>query len=350
MNERAQGESKSRFPAGRWPGETQVYSADECFLCGVGLRSETRTDEHIFPGWMQHEFDLSNQRLDLLNGTSIPYRQLKIPCCSECNGGALKKLEDEVAKAYRQGFDAFAALDRRTLFLWLGKILYGLLVREQFLALDRCDPASGSIVDQELLDKFRMHHYLLQATLGRVDWERNPASVRFYRTQVGTEAQHNFDYADGPFGPFLGLRLGPVGIVAVLQDWGAFEAHTTPLLEKAERLTLAPVQFREVMACARYTATQFNRTPRLLIGQTDGATRVTCLPLSGLSGRPMYDAFVAGDFARVLAFSLRVPLDAVLLGSDVASWLSDNQGRPLQMPFNAHPNPLPLREQGLDRS
>jgi hypothetical protein len=37
---------------------------------------------------------LWNQSIVLLNQTEIPYRLLKIPCCSECNNEHLGRLED----------------------------------------------------------------------------------------------------------------------------------------------------------------------------------------------------------------------------------------------------------------
>ena len=40
---------------------------DHCFLCGVELTDAIRTDEHVFPKWMQRDFDLWNEELNLLN-------------------------------------------------------------------------------------------------------------------------------------------------------------------------------------------------------------------------------------------------------------------------------------------
>jgi hypothetical protein len=40
---------------------------DHCFLCGVELIAGNRTEEHVFPRWMQREYDLWTQRLTLLN-------------------------------------------------------------------------------------------------------------------------------------------------------------------------------------------------------------------------------------------------------------------------------------------
>src|SRR5687768_8784160 len=64
-----------------------------CFLCAKKLTSRNRSDEHVFPKWMQTRFDLTNQEIILLNGTVIPYRQLTIPCCRRCNNTYLARIE-----------------------------------------------------------------------------------------------------------------------------------------------------------------------------------------------------------------------------------------------------------------
>ncbi len=58
---------------------------DHCFLCGLALSENTRTVEHVFPQWLLADFDLHNQKINLLNGSSIRYRSLVIPCCKDCN-------------------------------------------------------------------------------------------------------------------------------------------------------------------------------------------------------------------------------------------------------------------------
>jgi hypothetical protein len=318
-----------------WPGETQIFSENACFLCGIDLTSETRTDEDVFPRWLLGEFNIWNARLDLLNGTSIKYAQLKIPCCGTCNNEFLSRIENKVRTAYAGGYEAVCALDRDILFLWLAKILYGLMVREMYLPLDRRDKSSGPIVEPDFLSQFRMLHYLLQAVIERVEWEGNPASVLLYRTQASETPERNFDFADGPFGPFLSMRLGTVGIIAVLQDWGALEAHAWAQLTWAKELELAPLQFREVMAIGRFWAYKFNRVPNYLVDQRDGRGHVTVIPLGGLSAKSLWDEFDHEEYAHMLAASLGVSVDRVHVGDQLRTFLRDDQDHPCVLPFDA---------------
>ena len=66
------------------------FGRSTCFLCARRLGSKNRSDEHIFPKWLQARFDLWNERLTLINGTTIPYRSLVVPCCKICNNHHLK--------------------------------------------------------------------------------------------------------------------------------------------------------------------------------------------------------------------------------------------------------------------
>ena len=40
------------------PFETMTFTYDKCFLCGEPLTKENNSDEHVFPKWLQHKFNL----------------------------------------------------------------------------------------------------------------------------------------------------------------------------------------------------------------------------------------------------------------------------------------------------
>jgi len=112
------------------PENPPQFGREFCFLCSAGLPADRNTDEHVIPKWVQERYKLWNQKLTLLNNTTIPYRQLTIPCCKTCNNVHLGKIELEMQKACVAGAEAVRALPIETLFIWAGKILYGLLYRE----------------------------------------------------------------------------------------------------------------------------------------------------------------------------------------------------------------------------
>src|SRR2546430_27745 len=85
------------------PGENQMVLEGHCFLCGTLLTDDNRTDEHVIPQWLQRTHNLWQQRMHLLNGTTMPYASLKIPCCSDCNNVRLCPIEEAVSIAFAAG-------------------------------------------------------------------------------------------------------------------------------------------------------------------------------------------------------------------------------------------------------
>jgi len=70
-----------------------------CFLCGTLIDDSNVSREDVIPLWLQQDLSLRDEHLTLLNGTHIPYRQLKIPCCIDCNTQHLSRMENAVSTA-----------------------------------------------------------------------------------------------------------------------------------------------------------------------------------------------------------------------------------------------------------
>lgn len=176
------------FPIDAW-----IFDNDHCFLCGILLNMQNRTEEHVFPRWLQKRYNLSNERLTLQNGTSIPYRQLTIPCCQTCNRDYLSPLEQTIQNAHDRGFAAFSKLPRLLVFQWLAKIYYGILFRELSLLHDRSDPSLGFIFSQDQLKDFgTLHHFLQSVRLPFVFRGFQPWSIFLLKT-ISFNDQRNFD-------------------------------------------------------------------------------------------------------------------------------------------------------------
>ncbi|MEU6482347.1 hypothetical protein ABZ858_36905 [Streptomyces sp. NPDC047017] len=321
----------------------QALTQDRCFLCGAGL-ARRRTDEHVFPQWLLRRCDLWNEKITLLNGTLMPYKQMKIPCCSTCNNEHLSRIEQAVGDAFAEGPEAVAALDATTLFLWMGKIYYGLMFRELSLLADRRAPQGGSIVSPEFLTTFRMHHLLLQAARGAVRWQKDqhPASVFVFQAQEPTDPRHRFDYVDIINFPFFAIRVGATAVVAVLQDWGALaQAVTLPAFEAARQLVLHPQQFREVAALAAYMTTLFNRVPKHLLHAGENHVDVMTLPLQGMSTKFVFDPFDVGDYAQVLSHVTGQPSEELYDGRNIVTLLRDGDNQPWAVPWPADEHHYP---------
>lgn len=265
---------------------------DRCFLCGDHLTESNRTDEHVLPAWLLHRVGLWDQSVVLLNRTEIPYRQLTIPCCSECNNEHLGELENEIQAGFGEGYDAVCALHPMRLFQWCAKIWYGLLFRELRLRADRQNATLGSIMTAEGLEEFQTHHIFLQSI--RLPWSFHkfePASVFVMKTHVYDDPAHNFDYIDNVLtvdgddlirAPLLALRCEGVAVACVFEDLGLTKQCFDGQLKYAEGQTLHPFQFIEV-ACLLVCQHSLRRFPTRFttarVGTTDAyRTRVADFP------------------------------------------------------------------------
>lgn len=158
------------------PFSDMQLGENECFLCGT--RDLPITQEHVFPRWLQARHDLWNQTLGLLNDTQIPYRSLLIPCCSVCNREDLSRLENRISSAVSKGYRECLRLDPHDIYLWAGKLYFGVLRKEITLAQERAKPDSERILEPESLEHFSNLHMFLQGIRNKHEFSGNvPYSV-----------------------------------------------------------------------------------------------------------------------------------------------------------------------------
>ncbi|WP_392966889.1 hypothetical protein [Streptomyces sp. LN245] len=319
-----------------WDQRDLATESNRCFLCGCFLGAENRSLEHVFPKWLLDRYGIRKTKVRLLNGSEITYDKLLIPCCKQCNNEHLSQIEDEVASAFKSGITAVRRLSKNTLFVWVGKIYYGLMFRELSLKSDIRDPGSVNIMDPEFLSQFSSHHLLLQYARGLVTWRsgHSPASFLFFNCEESANARFNFDYFDVVNLPFIALRIGGVGVICCLQDWGRLEKYEgDELLVRALSAELHPQQFREVAARAAYAIS--------LLG-----TDVPHVPVYGPTTVEVLDPLLTGYFdeatrsednlesyAALLSLALHQPIEDIFDGSTTISLLDDLKGGILRLPW-----------------
>src|SRR5262245_58398877 len=243
------------------------YSAGHCFYCGARLR--VRTEEHVFPLWLQKRFQLQHQIITLLNGTTIKYSQLKVPCCRKCNNEHLSGLETRVKRHLQMPPRKLAPRQQTDLFTWACKILLGILYKERLLPRDRREPNKGTILPETLHDPYETTHLIIQNARIQIDFfaegkKRLPGSVFIFRLKAPTEVRMQFDFRDDINNLGVFLRLGNRGII-VAADGGALDIEVGHLFRRDGKPALHPLQFSELGAIAFYKLSLLNRTPTYII-------------------------------------------------------------------------------------
>jgi len=327
--------------AAYWRDRDMALDHDHCFLCGATLTDSNRSDEHVFPKWMQRRFNLWNQELTLLNRTTIRYRSLTIPCCDDCNTRWLSQVEETVAAAFDEGHEAVAQLDRTLLCLWIWKLYYGIHFKEIALSGDRRQPSSPPIVSQGYLGRFAEVHHVLQAMRQRVRLLRVPGSVFVYESQVPEEPEHQFDYRDSRRTPFLAIRAADTIVMASF-DWEAMAALVdAPRLKAAASMALHPFQFTEVAAFGSYIATKFNYRFAYVVqaaGDHDLLEPVIVMPKEPRFVR-IFKPLDTKEWALVFAGALQRSVSDVLYPEGDAVWttLMNADGSLNFMPLDQFP-------------
>lgn len=223
---------------------------DCCFLCGT--RVSAITQEHVFPKWLQQRYDIWDQRIDLLNDTEIQYRSLRIPCCSTCNNEDLSKLESVISSAVASGHEACRVLDERLLYMWAGKLFYGILRKEINLLRDRAEPGKESIIPASTLKSFSNLHMFLQGIRGRHLFQSVPPYSVLVCNLHDLGHPRNYCFRDSLVYMTTAVRMGEVGVIVVFEDAGLTTGSFGRYVAKVNGRKLHPIQFDELYAKVTY--------------------------------------------------------------------------------------------------
>lgn len=314
---------------------------DHCFLCWAVLNDQNRTVEHVFPRWMQQDFRLLTQPLTLPNKTWMPYRQVRIPCCQECNNNHLSQLEDEIASSVRAGFDTFTRhVPKLRQFQWLQCLSYKMLYRDMYLLHDRRDPDGRTITSSLDLASLRLSHVFLRSIDKNVVFKDFfPASIYVVRVKTSTDSARNFDYVDSVPDQCLAIRMNDIGVVAILRDGNLHEtclrAQFPPGLLDRE---FNPVQFRNLFAKLLYQQMLFTDPLKYAvkpIGEDSVEIEAVLKEREGFGHSYVYGPADQEHHGQVLSQVIGATVDALRLpDGSIGSLFFDKDGQWKDRPFD----------------
>lgn len=282
--------------------EQMTFTYDKCFLCGVLLDDQNRSVEHVVPKWLQRKYNLWNKELILLNRTSIKYKDLTIPCCQACNNIMSNEVENPIRRATNLGYDEFAKMDERIIFLWLNKLSYGLLFKELSLRSQVSDVQSEPIYADEYLKEHKMQYLFLRSLISKTIFASNPWSILVFK--INPDGEEPYWAGDNPFLKTFCIRMDNIGIIAHLMDngFGKNIFMESPEMKELLRKTLHPIQFAELCAQFVYKSSLFYRDPFYTTFFNEDGSPHTVISHE-ISGEGYRD-WVQEDYARGLTFFL----------------------------------------------
>ena len=291
------------------PFDGSNLSENKCFLCGIDLDKSNRTEEHIYPKWLQRKYSLYNKSLILANGTEIRYKDLKIPCCKSCNKTMGEKIEKPMERAVDSGYNGLVDVDRTIVFQWLIKLSYGTLYKEVYLKADRSNPNSESIISGEIFKELRTVYLFLKGIVSGLSYLSEPYSLLMF------EIDHDgipYWAHDGFVMSMFFIRMGDVGIIAHLQDKGCNERifREDKLLSGFLSRKIHPIQYMELCAIFTYKSSLLNRKPFYLFHLSEDGMPIQVFS-SEVSGE-VYRDWNQVDFNEVLVLLFKkwgVPIE-----------------------------------------
>lgn len=182
-------------------------NAETCFVCG--RRATTR--EHVFPKWLQHRFELWDQRLSLPNKTTIQYRQLVVPACASCNNVVYGALEGRIESGSATDGDVWR---------WANKIHYALGYKDRFFEWDRKHAGRkiGDVIRPD--DPLERSRHFLHAVSGDFQVDPDPFGSVF---RFDFHRDQRFAFAHLIDSNSMSVSLGPVGYVVFVTDGQALK-------------------------------------------------------------------------------------------------------------------------------
>src|SRR6185312_1509697 len=135
---------------------------------------------------------------------------------------ALNILDEEIKEAFNEGYDAVKTIAEERLFLWMGKLVYGVLYHDLNLEIRRSakNPKLKEFTLSPLLkERFAKFHLMLQSLVvpmefkGVIPWSIEVVKLKY--------SQDTFNYKDEPTDLNCSVGMSGFRIIACLQDNGA---------------------------------------------------------------------------------------------------------------------------------
>ncbi len=274
------------------------FSPQTCFLTGQNLHS-AEEQIFVFPEWILDRYSLRDKTFKMLEGSSVQYQDMKIPCFSDVIKNAINPLEKEIEKAFTAGYEAVIKVPEERLFQWMAKLIYGVLYNDISIE-ERKSTIKGKefILSQFLQERFKKLHLILQSLVVPMDFKGvKPWSIRVFKIKYSKDV---FNYKDEPTNLNFSLGMNDFGIVACLQDNGAVGINQQEMTNKISDKTLHPIQFEELCARFIYANYLLNSYAEYNIQSTEEKVIVESIPLTGTANKSLFDRWDDDMFAQVL--------------------------------------------------
>lgn len=299
----------------------ETFNDDSCFLCGK--ECDSKTAEHIFPKWLQHKYELWNQRLTITNDTAIPYRNLTVPCCKKCNNEDLSRMEENFQVLLDRSFENLSINDEQVIFQWTAKILYATRYKELSLLFDRKQPNLGSILTPSELEKYSSLHLFLQSIRFKTHFNSpKPWSLFIFKCK-----DDKFFYHNNIEGLCVSMKFGKVAITIIFEDNNVIENFMSGF-KKLKNYPINFAQYLEINCNLFYSAVIKDNVPKYITSYDDSKKEINVLTVGTLRSRKWDNKEYAMFFDFLLKRSgIEIGHSVLQADGTISSFLIDENGK-----------------------
>lgn len=232
---------------------TRICQGDACFVCGASPETSPFNDEHIVPKWVLRRYGLFEKEITLPTGKRRRYGRYKVPCCVSCNSLLGTSVETPVSRLLDGDFATVSerlksSQAKELVFLWLSLLFLKVHLKDSGIPVHQ-DQRLGSEVIGDFYDWADLHHLHAVARAPYTGAALDPMVVgSVFVVEVDDAVTvDGWDLVDLTFAHTIAVRLGRVGIVAVLNDAGAAQSAWSHRLSDIDG-PIPGAQFREIAA------------------------------------------------------------------------------------------------------
>lgn len=272
-----------------------IFEDQFCFLTG-DLTTEKMS---VFPEWLMAHFKFGSDRIEMMDKSkSYHYEDLVLPCSPRVKK-AFEDLEEKIEKAYKNGFEGMKALDEQLLFLWTGRMVYGMLYYEMRYEKERNLRMRQSFdLSEALRERFGTFHLMMQSIMEPISFVgKKPWSIVVFPLKYSADI---FSYRDDTVNLLFQFGVNGFGFIACLQDNGIIAEKNRDILEKMKGYVLHPIQFEELFARFHYCDYILQYKPEYIIEKKTKNVTIEAIPITAHSNRPVFGFWDEETFAQLL--------------------------------------------------
>jgi hypothetical protein len=277
------------------PFKDLIFEDQFCFLTG-DLATEKMS---VFPEWLMEHFNFGMDRIEMMDKSkSYNYSDLLLPCSPRVKN-AFEELEKKIQKAYQKGFEGMKALEEELLFLWTGRMVYGMLYHEMRYESNRMLKFQENFnLSSSLRERFGFFHLMMQSIVEPISFVgQKPWSIAVFPLKYSADI---FSYRDDTVNLLFQFGVNGFGFIACLQDNGSIGQNQKDILKKMEGHVLHPIQFEELFARFHYSDYILQYKPEFTIENHNNEITLEAIPISANENRPVFGFWDEEIFAQLL--------------------------------------------------